>query len=54
MDLDYLAKLYPHARDANINFDAGPHTYTINGEEKAYHENGQLFQIVFYIDDKIN
>lgn len=35
MDLDYLAKLYPHARDANINFDAGPHTYTINGEEKS-------------------
>jgi hypothetical protein len=29
-ELTYLANLNPHARDANISFEAGPHLYTIN------------------------
>lgn len=31
--MDYLSKLNPHVRDANINFAAGPHIYTINGDK---------------------
>ena len=28
----YLAKTYPHPRDAHITFDEGPHIYTIDGD----------------------
>jgi hypothetical protein len=31
--MDYLANLNPHERDLNISFDAGPHKYTIKGQE---------------------
>jgi hypothetical protein len=31
--MDYLAILNPHERDLNISFDAGPHKYTIKGQE---------------------
>jgi len=35
--MDYLANLNPHVRDLNISFDAGPHKYTIKGQEhRAY------------------
>jgi len=35
--MDYLANLNPHERDLNISFDAGPHKYTIKGQEhRAY------------------
>lgn len=33
--MDYLAILNKHLRDANINFDAGPHKYTIAGASAA-------------------
>ena len=35
--MDYLSNLNPHIRDADINFDAGPHIYTIKGNrDKKY------------------
>ena len=33
--MDYLSKLNPHERDLNISFDAGPHKYTIKGQEQC-------------------
>ena len=30
--VDYLANLHPHARDASIVFDEGPHIYTVKGD----------------------
>ena len=33
--MDYLANLNPHERDVNISFDAGPHKYTIKGQEQC-------------------
>jgi len=32
----YLAKLYPHERDTRIQFDEGPHIYTIDGSSDGY------------------
>jgi len=32
----YLAKLYPHERDTRIQFDEGPHIYTIDGSSAGY------------------
>ena len=32
----YLAKLYPHERDTRIQFDEGPHIYTIDGSSTGY------------------
>ncbi len=32
----YLAKLYPHERDTRIQFDEGPHIYTIDGSSVGY------------------
>jgi ATP-dependent exoDNAse (exonuclease V) beta subunit len=34
--LTYLANLYPHERDARIQFDEGPHIYTIDGSSNGY------------------
>ena len=30
---DYLAKLNPHHRDQFIEFDEGPHIYTVHGQQ---------------------
>jgi len=32
----YLAKLHPHERDARIQFDEGPHIYTIDDSSDGY------------------
>ena len=32
----YLAKLHPHERDTRIQFDEGPHIYTIDGSSDGY------------------
>ena len=32
----YLAKLHPHERDVRIQFDEGPHVYTIDGSSDGY------------------
>ena len=34
--LSHLAKLYPHERDERIQFDEGPHIYTIDGSSLGY------------------
>ena len=34
--LSYLAKLHPHERDTRIQFDEGPHVYTIDGSSDGY------------------
>tara|TARA_R110002073_G_scaffold2911_18_gene18859 strand:- start:1359 stop:2180 length:822 start_codon:yes stop_codon:yes gene_type:complete len=34
--LSYLANLYPHERDSRIQFDEGPHIYTIDGSSDGY------------------
>jgi len=34
INMEFLAQQNPHARDANISFEAGPHIYTIAGEPK--------------------
>ena len=34
--LSHLAKLYPHERDERIQFDEGPHIYTIDGSSHGY------------------
>ena len=33
MSIDYLAKINAHERDSHVEFDEGPHIYTVNGDD---------------------